>query len=137
MGSGFQPWLRCFSKSSVTQRAQPKAELLEAHVEPFCFVANGKIGQEVSVTWKNVGEIPVRVVHAEIMPKDTAGRELGKFTYTIYVEYDAETGVMPGEAHTTPPGYGFKLPGFHGLLGYVPAESVDVRITKVATSSGL
>jgi len=103
----------------------------------------GTVFQEVIATWKNVGDSPVRLVDATMTPRDAKGNLMNSFTptgshnYTIYAEFDHNPGVLPGETYTTKNGNGFKLPGFEGMGGYMPAVSVDVEITKSAKTSGL
>lgn len=95
------------------------------------------MGQEVLTTWKNTGDTPIRMVAAEIKPVNADGSPRQSFHYTLYAEFDDSPGVAPGETYTTKPGHGFKLPGFEGMVGYLPASSVDVRVTRVSEHSGL
>jgi hypothetical protein len=114
-----------------------KTEFVSAKLAPFKNAANGKMGQEVIATWRNVGDAPVRAVDANIKLRDPNGNIIDSFTYTIYAEFDDAPGVLPGETYTTKAGNGFKPPGFQGLPGYTPADSVEVTITKSSKTSGM
>ncbi|QDV25867.1 hypothetical protein [Aureliella helgolandensis] len=131
---------RTTPETTTSQNAPTKmatVELIDAQLAPFKNAANGKMGQEVLTTWKNTGDISVRVVDAEITSLNDDGSTRETFNYTLFAEFDDSPGVLPGETHETEPGRGFKLPGFEGFAGYSPASSVKVRIAKVAEKSGM
>lgn len=113
-----------------------EVELLDVKLEPFKS-PSGETFQEVLTAWKNTGNTTVRVVDARIKPLAVGGLVRDTFHYTLYADFDDYPGVAPGTTYVTPPGRGFKLPGFEGMPGYVPASSVEIIITKVAEKSGM
>ena len=125
------------STSTSNRLPSTNAKVLTAELAPFQNPTNGKVFQEVIVTWINTGEEPIRVVDAHITALSNSGSRILDITYTIYAESDSKPGVMPGEAYTDKKGEGFKLPGFAGLPGYEPASSVSVEIVSTATQSGM
>jgi hypothetical protein len=112
----------------------PSIELLDARLAPSKNAANGKMMQEVLTTCKNNGNLPVRLVDAEIKSLNADGGVLETYNYIFYSAFNDSPGVLPGETYTTEARRGFQLPGFDGLPGY-PAPSVKVRITRVAEKS--
>ncbi len=125
------------AQTKIKTTETTKTEFVSAKLAPFKNAANGKLGQEVLATWKNVGDTPVRIVDASIKSREPNGNMIDSFNYVIYAEFDDAPGVLPGETYTTKAGNGFKLPGFEGLPGYTPADSVEVTITKSSKTSGM
>jgi hypothetical protein len=80
------------------------------------------------VTLKNTGNVPVRVVDADITWLDASGNVLGSINYTIYIEFDSAPGIEPGKTWTTKKDEGFILPLSQGGDR---AKKVEVRVTKV------
>lgn len=114
------------------------AAVRNSELQWFRNQGNGKEMQMLIVILENTGSTPVRVVDADITARDSAGRILGQWNYTLYAAFDMQPGIPPGSTNTTPAGEGFFLPiGYPGLPGYVEAKTVDVRITSVLEHSGM
>lgn len=77
-------------------------EVIRVRVSPFESAAGLQL-KVVLVDWKNVGEVPIRAVDANIILFDERSRlDGGAKDYAIYAVSDDSPGVVPGEVYREP-----------------------------------
>ena len=109
-------------KGSHSTLGSPRQNCSKPMSNHFALAATGKTGQQVSVTWKEHRRHTVAWCMQKSCPRHTAGRETGKFTYTILHRSSTTRKPAPCPArHTrthTQPGHGFQIcPASTGSLG--------------------
>lgn len=116
-------------------RARTRAEISGVRLIPWTLPTNGREAQMVLTDWRNTGERPIRVVHADIIAYDDRGTEIDSSArdYTIYVVCNSAPGIAPGEEYQEPVGEGFVLIPIPTLVPR--ADSVAVRITDLAENA--
>jgi len=106
-----------------------RAELVSAEIRPW-MNPEGKEFQKVYVTWKNVGDVPIRTVKAVLRLYDADGNFLvdqpANLLYSVSMD---DPGIAVGETHVAPEGRGEPLPVM------LDVGRVEVDITKASSKS--
>lgn len=112
-----------------------QAEVVGVRLAPIQ-TAQGRWVQEVLTDWRNAGNVPIRVVFAEITAYDAAGTELSSSApdYCIFAGERSTPSIAPGEIYREPRGKGFML---LGLPGEGEPVRATVRILRARSRSAL
>jgi hypothetical protein len=111
-------------------------EIIEVKLLPIVNAANGKNAQQIVVTWKNTGSVPIRIVKANMAACGKGNALLFEVKdYTVFATFQDRPGIAPGEVCSVEPG--FILPGYEGMPGYEPAEFATAELTYVSEGMDL